>query len=75
MASYMNVQGVSNMEITEEQFNKMLSILGISVRHQFIVDVNYNGSAVSDRLGEKYENIKKLKSFYGDKKRNTSDTE
>lgn len=75
MASYMNVQGVSTADITEEQFNKMLSILGVKVRHQFIIDVGYNGSEVSDKLGEKYENVKKLKSFYGKKKRDITGAE
>lgn len=73
MRSYMNVQGVSKLEITEEQFRKMLSILGISVRYQFVIDSNYNGAEVSDRLGEKYENIKRAKNYA--KKRNFTDIE
>jgi len=74
MASYMNVQGVSSANITEIQFEEMLSILGISVRFQFVIDAKYDGSTVSDELGEKYENKKKFKLEY-DKKRDITGTE
>lgn len=63
MSSYINVQGLSKANITEVQFKNMLSILGINVRHQFIIDANYDGHSVSDALGEKYENLKKQKNY------------
>ncbi len=74
MASYMNVQGVSKADITERQFEEMLSLLGISVRFQFIIDAKYDGATVSDELGEKYENKKKFKLSY-DEKRNITNAE
>jgi len=74
MSSYMNVQGVSKADITESQFEEVLSILGISVRFQFVIDAKYVGATVSDELGEKYENKKKFKLEY-DKKRDITGTE
>jgi hypothetical protein len=52
----------------------MLSLLGISVRFQFIIDAKYDGATVSDELGEKYENKKKFKLGY-DEKRNITNAE
>lgn len=68
MTSYINTPGISKLEVTEEQFEKMLSILGITVRHQFIIESDYNGKEVSNKLNEKYEKIKNQKKFYGSKK-------
>lgn len=75
MKSYINVSGISRLEITEEQFEKMLSILGISVRHQFVIETDYKGREVSEELHEKYQRIKNIKKFYDAKKRNITNTE
>lgn len=75
MSSYINVSGPSSLEVTEEQFEKMLSILGISVRHQFIIMSDYNGKAISDTLSEKYEKIKRDKNVTSNKKRNITGAE
>lgn len=69
MKSYINVLGISRLEITEEQFEKMLSILGISVRHQFVIETDYDGKEVSKALNEKYERIKNIKKFNGSKEK------
>lgn len=75
MKSYINVSGLSSLVITEEQFEKMLSILGISVRHQFVIETDYNGKEVSELLSEKYQRIKNIKKFYDAKTRDTTNTE
>lgn len=72
MSAYINTPGVSDFEITEEQFRKMLGILGIDVRYQFVVDSEFDGKAESERLKVKYEKLLRRKRYYDldEKKRN-----
>lgn len=40
--------------MNQYKFEKMLSLLGIDVRCQFVINGNYNGEAVNNELKRKY---------------------
>ncbi len=54
MSQYIN--GVNgNLNITEEQFERVLEILGIKMRVQFVVKRDYTASDLQKQLKEEYE--------------------
>lgn len=55
LKSYINVNGVSRMEITEDQIKRVLSVLGINVRYQFVIDTTIDMNQVSKNLSSKNE--------------------
>ena len=55
MQSYINSMDGTKCNITEYQFEKMLDILGIEPRVQFVVKSDFNGQKVKDKLKRKYE--------------------
>jgi hypothetical protein len=64
MSAYINVSDVSRFEITEEQFTKLINMLGIKVRYQFVIDSEYDGASVSERLKAKNEKFIRRKRYY-----------
>lgn len=62
MSKYINSHENNNYEISEELFEKILSHLGISVRHQFVIDTRFDAVAKQEYLrdiyNKKYENTK-----------------
>jgi hypothetical protein len=54
MKQYINSNGI-NMEITEGEFERILAILGVSVRFQFVVDKHYRALEVQQKLKNNYE--------------------
>lgn len=55
MSTYINSTSGDAKHVSEDQFVKMLSILGIDVRFQFVINKSYNIEEVSKGLSEKYE--------------------
>lgn len=53
MATYINGGG-ENCEISEKDFEKMLEILGISVRFQFVISDTYRPDEIRDKLKKQY---------------------
>ena len=53
MATYINSVENKNFEVTQHQFEKVLDVLGIKVRHQFVItEIDYAKKRVE--LEEKY---------------------
>lgn len=55
MSTYINSTSGDPKYITEDQFLKILSLLGIETRFQFVISGSYDGNAVSKELAEKNE--------------------
>lgn len=55
MASYINVMGASHIELEEWQVKKILRLLGISIRIQFLVDSSIDMNKISFELNEKHK--------------------
>ena len=56
MQQYINVMNKSTIELSEDKFRKLLSILGISIRYQVVIDSEMDMGEQSKRLSIKYEN-------------------
>lgn len=57
MLSYINSSNTTDKEVfTEQQFCKLLGILGIEIRFTFVVDTKMNMKAVSEALRIKHSN-------------------
>ncbi len=54
MQSYINSETMANCSVTEEQFEKILKILGITIRPQFVIDELYDGLEQSIELTRKH---------------------
>jgi hypothetical protein len=54
MSSYINSVNASNCEITKEQFEKMLDLLGIEPRVQFVVKSDFDAKKVKADLEDEY---------------------
>lgn len=54
MQSYINSETMANCSLTEEQFEKILKILGVTIRTQFVIDSNYDGLEQSIELTRKH---------------------
>lgn len=52
--SYINSTDGYMCEANEDQFKKLLGILGISIRYQFIIDKEVDMISVSNKLNDKY---------------------
>lgn len=68
MAAYINSSNISDLDITEQQVEQLLKLLGIETRVQFIINANYNGAEVRERLKEKHELRIKKHLYYDTKK-------
>lgn len=55
MSTYINSTSGDPKYITEGQFIKMLGLIGIDVRFQFVINSEYNIEEYSKELAEKYE--------------------
>ena len=55
MQSYINSLSNDSFSITEEQFERMLELLGIKLKHQFIIKSDYPAGAIREMLKEKYD--------------------
>jgi hypothetical protein len=67
MNQYINGKSTA-LPITEKQFERILDILGISVRFQFVVDKQYRALEVQQELKSNYDQyISKLNDFRGQK--------
>lgn len=56
MRSYINSNS-GKAKITEEQFIKILDILGIDVRYQFVINEKTDVTKARNELAEKYKNL------------------
>lgn len=54
MRSYINSSENKTFKIEEEKFEGLLGSLGINVRHQFVIDTNFDAVAKQDYLREMY---------------------
>jgi hypothetical protein len=54
LQGYVNSNTPDSTDITEKQFEKVLGLLGIEVRTQFIIQSKYKPSEVRQKLEEKY---------------------
>lgn len=57
MQSYVNSKASSGCSITEDQFIKMLSVIGVNVKYTFIIDSKVDMNAESRRICDKYLKI------------------
>lgn len=64
MGSYINSSDGSKNDITEDQFVKILEMVGINVRFQFVIDNNYDGKELSKKLIDKHELRKEKKRLF-----------
>jgi hypothetical protein len=55
MMAYINSRYGNECKITPEQFRRVLAVLGIEERRQFVVLSNYNGDEKALELKNKYE--------------------
>lgn len=55
MQSYINSLSNDNFSITEQQFERLLELLGIKLKHQFIIKSDYPAGSIREMLREKYE--------------------
>lgn len=61
MQSYINSISNDSFSITEEQFERMLELLGIKLKHQFIIKSDYPAGAIREMLAGKYEKVIEVK--------------
>lgn len=54
MQEYINVPGIAPIEITDEQIIKTLEVLGIEIRHQFVINSTIDMNKLSRELEDKY---------------------
>lgn len=59
MESYVNSVNNDNCKLTEEQFEKILELLGVTVRYQLVVDKAFDADGERNRMRENYDNRKK----------------
>lgn len=62
MQTYINSSTGDSSDMTEEQFEGMLEILGIETRFQFVLKSNF--VAQGEKLKEKYESAKQKKTSF-----------
>ena len=55
MQQYINSANWMNADIPEHKFEKLLNVLGIEVRFQFVINKNIDMVQVSKSLADKYE--------------------
>lgn len=65
MQSYVNSKASSGCSITEDQFMKMLSVIGVNVKYTFIIDSKVDMNDVSRKICDKY--LKLSDSYYSNK--------
>lgn len=61
MSSYVNSLESTSFPITEDQFERMLEILGIGVRYQFIIDSDFDSEKMRFYLKSKHDKQKIIK--------------
>lgn len=54
MQSYINSETMANCSLTEENFEQILKLLGVSIRTQFVIDSKYDGLEQGIELTKKY---------------------
>jgi hypothetical protein len=55
MRSYINVQGASKLDISEEKIIELLAFWGIDLRYQFVIDSSVDMRAFSKKIAENNE--------------------
>jgi len=54
MASYINSNSMRECNISEEDFEKILKLLGVTIQHRFIIDKDYDGVKEKNELMQRH---------------------
>ncbi len=54
MLSYINSSTMKDCRLKEEDFANILKLLGVTIKHQFIIDKEYDGLEVRNELINKH---------------------
>lgn len=54
MRGYVNSNSMADCSLEEEDFSKIFEMLGITIKYQFIIDKEYDGLEVRNKLVQKY---------------------
>ncbi len=59
MEGYINSVDNDRCTLTEDQFEKILNLLGVNVKHLVIIDTAFDAEAQRNKLRERYDNRNK----------------
>jgi hypothetical protein len=70
MGTYINSNSSENCKLSENDILRVLDVLGVSLRYQFLIDENYNKEEKKLHLKNKYDKRRKDK-VYGAQEKGT----